>query len=559
MDKFSFKRFFLLLSAAFALQIFCISLLAQDLNKEVYVVRPYEPTLSDAEKFSFMPGSEGPETSLPKFEYSISPKPLENGFAPDPIKPAKTVATSVPKIYKSWLKLGLGNYATTLGEFNISNIRSKDIAFGAYLYHKASHANVTLLNEDKVPAGYALQNVNLYGKKLFSDANVSGNLRFDHTGFNYYGYNTAQYVDSVPRRDRDSLKQHTYLAGFDLGVASTYTDSMHINYQVNTSYDYFWDKLKNKENNFVIEASADKSFYELQGGANVSLDYSHLDAERDTLSNTIFRISPWISKGNKDWKFKVGLEAASDVADISNFYFFPHANLDIIIIEDVLVPFIGLSGGLEKNSYQKLSGENYFIVPGLRLKNTINNIIIYGGLRGSISSAVRFRADVTYTIARDMYFFVNDTLLPLQDQFTAAYDDVDLITYHGQVAWQSGNDFDITLNGNYYDYNMLEQNKPWHKPLYTLELDASYKISPKFTLSTGVDIIGSRWIQDSGLPVGMFKLKPMADVNLKLNYQYSKVFSLFADFYNLADRSYMIWNQYPSQRFNFLFGFSYKL
>jgi outer membrane receptor protein involved in Fe transport len=95
--------------------------------------------------------------------------------------------------------------------------------------------------------------------------------------------------------------------------------------------------------------------------------------------------------------------------------------------------------------------------------------------------------------------------------------------------------------------------------LYTLELDASYKISPKFTLSTGVDIIGSRWIQDSGLPDGMFKLKPMADVNLKLNYQYSKVFSLFADFYNLADRSYMIWNQYPSQRFNFLFGFSYKL
>ncbi|HJZ40204.1 MAG TPA: hypothetical protein VJ203_07555 [Bacteroidales bacterium] len=559
MNIFSIKKNQLLFSAVLMVQIFCFSLLAQDINKEVFVVRPYEPTLSDAKKYSFMPGSETIETTRPQFVYTVSPKRIEQGFEPELIKPARTVATSLPKIYKSWLKLGLGNYNTSLAEFNISNIRSKEYAFGAYLYHNASRGNIRLVNNDKVPAGYALHNINLYGKKLYSKANLSGNLRFDHSGFNYYGYNAQLFADSVPLHDRDSLKQNTYLAGFDLGLASTFTDSLHVNYRINASYDYFWDKLKNKENNFVIEASADKRFYELHGGVDISLDYSHLDADRDTLSNTIFSISPWISKGNSDWKFKLGLEAASDVADISNFYFFPHANLDIIIVEDVLVPFIGLSGGLKKNNYQTLSGENHFILPGLRLKNTINNIVIFGGLRGSISSAVRFRADVTYTIARDMYFFVNDTLLPLQNQFTAVYDDVDLITYHGQLAWQSGNDFEIMVNGNYFDYNMLEQIKPWHKPLYEVELDALYKLNSKFTLGTGLDIIGPRWIQDISQPEGMLKLKPVADVNLKVNYNFSKVFTLFADIYNLADRSYMIWNQYPSQRFNFLFGFTYKL
>ena len=58
---------------------------------------------------------------------------------------------------------------------------------------------------------------------------------------------------------------------------------------------------------------------------------------------------------------------------------------------------------------------------------------------------------------------------------------------------------------------------------------------------------------------GAVKIKPVFDANLGFKYHYSKVFTLFADLYNLTERSYMIWNQYPSQRFNFLFGFSYKL
>jgi outer membrane receptor protein involved in Fe transport len=55
------------------------------------------------------------------------------------------------------------------------------------------------------------------------------------------------------------------------------------------------------------------------------------------------------------------------------------------------------------------------------------------------------------------------------------------------------------------------------------------------------------------------KLDPVGDINLHLKYHYSKLFSLFADLYNLTDRSYMLWNQYPCQRFNFLLGFAYKL
>jgi hypothetical protein len=541
------------------LTVISIRLTAQELNKEVFVVRPYEPTLSDAVKINFVPEISNVDLSTPNFEYSISPKRLEGGFEPEIIKPAKTIATSLPKIYNTWLKIGLGNYATSLAEFNISNVRSKDYAYGAYLYHKSSNGNIRLGNDEKVPSDYAVNNIKLYGRRIYPKMKLTGDLRIDHRTFNYYGYNTELFTDSVPPINRDSTHQRTYLLGFDLGIASTYADSSHLNYKLDGRYDHFFDKNKNKENRFLFEAGLNKNFDGLVAGLDVSLDLDHTNTSIDTLKNTIFRFSPWISKRDKDWKFLLGFEAVADVQDITNFYFYPHASLDIVIIEKVLVPFIGLSGELQKNSYMELSDENQYIIPGLHLKNTSSNLIAYGGLKGSISSAVRFRADVTFTTYKNMHFFVNDTLIPLQNQFTAANDQVDLITYHAQINVQPSHAVDLSLDAKYFDYNMLALKKPWHMPDFRIGFNALCQLGSKFVLGTGFSIIGNRWVMNTMRPDGMEKIKPVADINLKLNYNYSRAFTLFADLYNLADRSYLIWNQYPSQRFNFLFGLSYKL
>jgi outer membrane receptor protein involved in Fe transport len=115
------------------------------------------------------------------------------------------------------------------------------------------------------------------------------------------------------------------------------------------------------------------------------------------------------------------------------------------------------------------------------------------------------------------------------------------------------------LDGKYYDYKTFEEAKPWHMPDFKIGLDASYNFGSKFTAGLEFTLTGNRWVRNYSLPEDMDKFKPVADINLSLNYHFSKLFTLFADFYNLTGRSYMIWNQYPSQRFNFLFGFSYKL
>ncbi len=196
---------------------------AQDLNKEVYVVRPYEPTLSDATKYNFLPSVSNLETTIPAFRYSITPRRLENSFEPEPIKAAKTVTTSLPKIYNSWLKLGFGNYTTPLAEFNISNLRSKEYSYGVFMHHKSSQGKITLQNDNRVKAGYVENNAHVYGKRFFSGSTLSGDLRFDQYAFSYYGYNTDILPGPI-KLDNDSVRQRVFKPGVDIGIKSNHAD-----------------------------------------------------------------------------------------------------------------------------------------------------------------------------------------------------------------------------------------------------------------------------------------------------------------------------------------------
>ncbi len=532
---------------------------AQEINKEVLVVRPYEPTFSDAEKVNFLPSFEEAGVTTPEFTYTITPKRFLTEQKLNPIKPARMVAISVPKIYNSWLKVGLGNHLTPLVEFNYSNLHSKDGVAGLYLYHKSSNSRITLPNEHKVPAGYIDENLNVYGKKFFYASTLAGNLRFEHNAFNHYGYNTFLFADSLPVLERDSIRLNTYLFGADAVFASHHADSSRLGYRISLTYEHFRDDYRNREDGIMADASFNKKIYGMQAGLDLAFDNFSLTSSLDTSSNTVVRINPRVSKRNDDWKFTLGFQAVADISDITNFYFYPMVNLDILIIEDVLVPFLGLTGGLTNNNYRMVMEENRFIKPGLRLLNGSNTMHIYGGIRGSITDMVRFHADVSYSVNKNMHFFVNDTLNPLHNQFIAEYNDVDLVTYHGQLSVRPSASLEFSAEGSYYDYNMFDIVHPWHKPEYDLNFDASFRLKEKAEFNASIRVLGDRWMQNIALPERMEKMDPYADVNLKARYNVSRVFTLFLDLYNITNRSYAIWNQFPSQGFNFLAGFSFKL
>ncbi len=107
-------------------------------QKEVFVVKPYEPVLSDAVKINFLPSVSDTLHVAPVFSYGILSQRIPTEYEVVPITAAKMVAESVPRLYKSYLKLGIGNYLTPLAELNISSLRSSKFVGGFYFRHLSS-------------------------------------------------------------------------------------------------------------------------------------------------------------------------------------------------------------------------------------------------------------------------------------------------------------------------------------------------------------------------------------------------------------------------------------
>jgi hypothetical protein len=93
------KKFTILfLSMAFISNMFAQRDDTTRLN-EVIVIRPYEPTVSDAFKISSFPKIQESVVPVPNIQYSIIKKQIPTSFEVEPIKPAKIKGDKI----SSWI------------------------------------------------------------------------------------------------------------------------------------------------------------------------------------------------------------------------------------------------------------------------------------------------------------------------------------------------------------------------------------------------------------------------------------------------------------------------
>jgi hypothetical protein len=532
---------------------------SQQISRDVIVIKPYAPTISDAFKISSLPVIDDSVTITPSFDYSILPVRIDIDYEPKQIKPAK-MTIPLSKLYKNYLKLGLGNYFTPLAEYSYNGLRSEEYAIGAYFSHISSHSKIKLDNEDKVPSGYSKTRLELFGKKIYDKSVLSGEISLNNKGIHYYGYNTALFPDTFPDIKGKDIKQRYFLFSTSANFNSAYPDSLHFNYGIHAQYDYFIDKYKNSENILNIAGSFSKSIGKQMVGIDASLTNFIKSESIDSVNNTVIRADHWFSKGTSEWKLVLGFNAFVNILDKSKAYIFPKASLQLNIVEEILVPYFGIDGYLDIYNYRNTATENPFIAPGLNVSAPTRDIFAYAGLKGKFSSKSTFRFGVVYSLLKDMHFFVNDTLNnSYWNQFTVVYDNLEQIKYHGEINIELSEKFNALLKCNYYKYIMSAEKKAWHKPEYNIDLNCSYNLRNKILVEIDIITIGNRYAKSYDESVEFIKLKPFLDLNLGVEYRYSKILSAFVSLYNITSSEYYIWNQYPAYRFNFLVGFTYKL
>lgn len=344
-------------------------------------------------------------------------------------------------------------------------------------------------------------------------------------------------------------------------LQSHYADSIHPNYLVNLKYYNLTDFYKTSENN--ISASGDVSvFYEKQLiHIPLAVDYYNNKSRLDSSHSAIIGLTPYILSSGDKWNTRIGMGLVMDGRqnDKSRFLFYPNIDFNYNVLNNIIVPYAGLSGGLKKNSVKSLTDENPFLVPAPDLKNTNTKWEMYGGIKGSVNKNVSYNTRASFSRVQDMYFFVNDDSDFFKKGFNTIYDDVSLLNIRGELQFQTSEKIKMIAKGEYNKYDMKHELKPWQKPLWQTGITANYNLKNKIIATADIFLYGKRDARilktDSlGSVFAPKELKAIVDANIGLEYRYSKKLSAFVKFNNLGFMRYAIWNNYPSQKFNFLLG-----
>lgn len=524
-------------------------------------------------KPSDYPRTQDTVIAAPQFKYEISSSPVATGFHLDTIKAAKVTNDPLQKLYHSYVRAGFGNYTTLFGEAYFNQLRSKTWNGGVHIRHLSSNDGV----DDKAAAGsvagysgFSQNTIDLYGKRFLKKHTLSGDLGYDRDVVHFYG-------STIPANvfEKEAIVQRFNWFGGGARLLSHYTDSSMINHDISVRYYNFSDIYKASENNLVIKGSGYGYLNTEKLAADIGIDYSNNRTAKDTVNNTILKFQPMFLASGRRFNAMIGVGLYGDInpdPDATNhFYFYPQGEFSFDVYKHIIVPYIGVKGSLDRNSYRSLTQENPFMLPSASglLHNTQNRDHLYGGLKGSISSTIAYNLEASHMERKNMALFVNtvEATDPLQNKFDIVYDDVAVTTLHGEISYRKNEKLHILAKADYSMFNTANELKAWHTPALRTGLSAQYSIpdtkagiTDKIAAHLDIYYIGSQFARtiDS---TGAFKateLKGLFDANIGVEYRYTKFLSFYVNFNNLAAQRYYRWNAYPTQRFNLMGGLTYS-
>jgi hypothetical protein len=525
------------------------------IKKEVEVVKPYQPVISDAHKVNTMPVISDSVAIKPNFEYNITSTKVETGFDVTPIGAAKMTGMPLSKLYKTYFKLGLGNYSTTYGELFINSLRSRKGTAGFHFNHYASGGKVKLENDMKVFAGYSDNDASLYGKRFLKKSELFGELNFSSKTVHHYGYK-PELDTSV---EKGTIRQNFLYFNVKGGVQSTHTDSSKLLYVGLFDYHFTQDKYKHLEHQISFSGEFSRQFKNNFAGLNTNLDIFNRSKNLDPYSNALFMANPYIVLATEEYRLNAGARIYFANEEGGNYIkFYPKVDFQFNVVKDVIVPFIGLSGETTSHPYHTIAWENPYIRPNLIVRNTDSKLNLYGGIKGNLGARSSYIVKVGVYTANNYYFYVNDSSR-MGNKFTVVYDEGDIFNLSGELNYDATESLTFGIKSNFNNYNLTRELYAWHKPKFDLTFNTRYNLRNKIIASLETYYMGKRYAKVYNSAITAKELKAAADFNLLLEYRYTKILSAFIQFRNITASKYQYWNQYPTQRFTVMLGMTYAM
>lgn len=544
-------------------------------SEVVNIVKPYTPTVADAFKIKETPTLDDEvNTTKKEVKYNIFSIPVASTFTPAKGKAATVNKAKAIKLYDNYASLGIGNYTTILGEVYLNHELSRGESVGGYFTHHSSGGGIDglLLDDDFLNTKL---NVN-YSQRLrdLSWTVEAGGL---FQKYNWYGL-PLPYFDATTAGAID--ESHTFYGG-DIGGKVKFHD--YLFKDASARYRRFGDNQGSGENRFVLKASADVPFQDELISTEVTIDYINGSFDRDfyfdnqlKYGNVSIGVAPSYQLTQDDLTLNLGVNLVyrnNTEGGNNNFYIYPNITASYRLVDELMIAFGGLEGGLSQKSYYDFAQENPFVSPTLYIVPTDKKYNASVGLKGKLSNSISYSVSGAYTNENNKALYKSNSLLinATEDyhhgnSFGMVYDDIKTFSFGGELNVDVNRNFKLGAKAEYFSYNTSGQEEAWNLPDLKASLFMDYQIDENWFAGAGLFFVGERkdqFVQENSFDNWMPLIQTMTldsyfDANAHIGYRFDDQLSFFGKVNNIANETYQRWTNTPVQGIQFLLGATYQ-
>jgi hypothetical protein len=526
-----------------------------NLSQEIVVTTAYKPVLADAVKIRRNPDLEDKTPFKAPLTYIPIDKRLELNTSIKPLDAMKRPAEQDSVPTNNYVKAGLGSLKTTYGEAYFANGRDEALQVGGWLKHFAQNGNMYKQNTAK-------EEVGVFGKSVGEENNISGRITYNYNSNYFYGFDkyNAPAILQVN-------KQHFSTIGAEGELAKNYKDVENdFTYALKLKGYAFSNAFQARENNLVLSGFLNQTIKQFYAGLAASLD---LSTQKDSLydhNNSLIRLNPYIKFQGDNYKIDAGVNIVDQFGYKSAFYIFPAARAELQVIPKYVRIFVEAKGDVNKSSMRDFAMINPFLGQNIDLRNSIDQLDISAGVKGTIAPGLGFKATIFRNEVKNMPLFVSDfDFSKGYNRFKVIYDEGKsrVSGFTGELDYKISEDVDIFGRVEFKDYQMATASmQPWNLPKFLFKGGTVFNINDKITVSGTLLVRGSamdwRQIQTSATTTGPASIASFADLSGAVDYKATSRFSVFVHVNNILNSTSQAWLYYPDYGFNIFGGVGYS-
>lgn len=530
------KRIYLLV----AVGLTSINSYAQrNLSEEVNVVRQYKPILAEAVKINANPEIKVDEQGKENPAYSFLSHRIDSTVKINAAQIEKMKNESIAKLYNHYIRVGGGNYRTSYFEAWTNNLRSKEWILGAHYRHQAQVGSVENM-------AYSDNTIDAYAKRIYTKQTISLATIFDRDVNHFYGYDHSLFDLEAKK-----VRQQYNLFGIQSELKSNNQAFNSLAYVGNFDFYTVNDRFNAKENRFALSGTAKYKEFKTK----IGIDVASLD---DTLTskNNLFYFEPSIHLKEAGINIEIGAGIYQEFGDNNLFHIYPNVSANYKIEEIDALVYAALNGRVKKNSLRAFYAENPFIGQNIQMLNTNEKLNLLAGIRGKVDLKNTYQINVEYkSLSRAVYFVSNN------DQFRTydvVYDGPDASQTEIELNYthQSSEKLRIFAEFEHTFFNVDTIQFAWHRPASVFRLGTNYNIANKFLIDA--QLYSYSKMQGREVNGNARSIKGGVDLNLGIDYRYSKIISVYLNLNNVLNYKRETFNYYNGLGFQALLGASFR-